>query len=206
MSFIIFIGLIVSILVTCGLGAIAFLNVAFTAPRAAVAACAGCPQTCAKCRLRLIPVTPPELLAIADRLKTTESDEAVDLIRRTAQSNAEAIASVRSSDHLPICPLRAEDGSCLVDTVRPAACRVATAAIDSAQSGDLDILLKLTAHDVLPQVDTSLYQGLRVAGLDATAYELNGGLAVALASPDVARRWRKGDTVFAGCPVVADRN
>lgn len=134
--------------------------------------CPICPRT------RIVAVTQPEVLTIADYVKRTRSADAVESIRITAQANAEKIVGPTSLGDIPSCALQAEDGTCLGGPALPLAC------YNDETVGNVKV-----------------HEGLRLAESDTTTYELNGALAVALTLPSGAHRWSQGEEVFAGCRV-----
>lgn len=216
MFFVVFAGLLLAVLVVCGLCTVSFFSVAFAGPQQAIGnpargsrslslakpaaklpVASSCKGTCRRCAkscfagMRLIPVTPPEALAIADHLRRTQSAQQIDGILAIAVAQAAELAQHPGTANPPGCALLAGDGHCLAGPVRPVACSTSSEiAVGASESA-----LPATAS---PATE-GLYQGLRLAGLDMTTYELNGAVAVALSAADAAERWQRHEPVFAGC-------
>ncbi len=73
----------------------------------------------------MIPVTAPEVFAIADFLSMSRTREEVESIYQAAESNdRECIPGHLRCDH-PRCPLLKADGGCAVHPIRPQYCRSA---------------------------------------------------------------------------------
>lgn len=218
MFFILFAGLLVALLVMCGLCTASFFSVAFAGPQqfarrpsrrapprreAAVPSqlpvmssckgkCRRCPSEGCLAGKRAVAVTPPEAFAIAEYVRSTQPPREVERILITAAAEAARWAEQPAAASAPRCALLAGDGHCLAGPVRPEICHVAPAASATA-AGE-----SRTPGDP-PSPADGLRQGLRLAGLDITPYELNGAVAVALSQPDGARRWQQHEPIFAAC-------
>lgn len=221
MFFVVMFGLLLAVVAVCGLCTASFFSVAFAAPQPAagraaksrslvaplraegklpvVTACKGncrrCPSGRCQAGLRLIPVTPPEALAIADYLRHTQSTQQLDETLLTAVTQAGELAEHPATASPPGCALLAGDGHCLAGPVRPAACHVGLPEAN-ALSGAAE-----PPGEASPQCE-ALLQGLRLSRLDMNPYELNGALAVALAMSDAADRWQRHEPIFSGCRKV----
>lgn len=160
-------------------------------------------------------VTAPEALRIAADLRQTHSKSELERIFDTAVENINTIASrageVRKLAPLP-CPLQGKDHVCCVYGARPLRCRPLHAVFVAKGMGgrntDLDVAPnKELSEDRYEQtvaqgIEIGLTRTLESAGLDANVYELNSALAMALATPDAATRWARGEHVFANCQTL----
>jgi len=165
-----------------------------------------CPET----GQGLVGVTAPEALAIADYLRKHRSRAEQQRIYELAVANAKTITDRERSagDVVPPvpCPLHGQGHVCCVYGARPLRCRPLHAIsiakeMDSNSLPPADSQAQSTdekghEHTVAQGIEIGLTRALKSAGLDARIYELNGALATALASPDAAERWAKGESVF----------
>jgi hypothetical protein len=152
-------------------------------------------------KLAMVPVTAPEALAMADYLRRTRSPEEVTRLGDRAAEKANQIASGKcseSSQEIGACALLEASGVCAVDCIRPVCCSMAAARQESRAENPLDVL-NSHAHDAGPEVNRGVCEGLQLAGLDGGEYELNSALAAALRTPEAARRWARGEGMFAQC-------
>lgn len=170
-------------------------------PPRPIACGANCPWCC---HIRLT-ASPPEVLLVLQYIRDTFSDgEIAALKQKVANIDGHTRGldgGARARLRLP-CPLL-KDGSCSVHRVRPLSCR-AVASVDVAAC-------KRAYHsrmqEPVPQLELQyqaangvgygLYAGLVDAGFQVEDVEMNAALALGLAEGDIAKRWLKGEPVFA---------
>lgn len=160
--------------------------------------------TCPKTGQGRVGVTAPEVLAIAAHIRQEKSRSGQRRIYELAVGNAKQIASRAKGDTAPCpCALQGKDQVCCVFAHRPLRCRPLHAIVIANELGrhDTPSVNSPTAESgheriVALGIETGLTRALKTAGLDANRYELNSALAVALATPDAAERWAKGEDVF----------
>jgi len=149
----------------------------------------------------VIPVTAPEVFAIAEYVRATRSAAESARIALRARRNVDVMAAGQSADTetpLSSCPLLETDGTCAAFSVRPIwcqTCALCQAAKKQSSSESLDGVRRSAEQD--PK--RGLSAGLRLAELDGSQYELNDALATVLAIPDAAEQWGRGDDVFRNC-------
>lgn len=162
-------------------------------------------KTCPNSHPRQIAVTAPEVFAIVAELERSYPKSELPLIRDIAVLNARRARFV-TADEFPqagiTCPLRTQDGHCLTFTSRPIACRHLCSSCRCGDNGGCHDAKNFSA-EVVEQLHNGmsdgLSEGLRQAGLDDGVYELNDALATALAVPQAASRWSRGEAIFAHC-------
>ncbi|MCE9527912.1 MAG: hypothetical protein K8R36_17865 [Planctomycetales bacterium] len=165
---------------------------------------------CTSCRHRMIGVTAPEALAIADEIQSSQSKPEVKRIRDLAAANAAAAAGLDLAQYKEaqlVCPLLTCDSTCVVYDARPIRCRGWSPA-EGEESSLPNARNRCVAPD--PYADAvgrgaeeGLAQALESAGLGGEIYELNSALAAALSNADAPAQWIRGEPVFAGCHVYA---
>lgn len=145
-----------------------------------------------------IGITAPEVLAIADQIRSDPAE--AKRIREIAITNMRRLAEhVSDESDVPlVCPLRTNEGTCAAYALRPIHCRGICRPAAAVSPQDARILEDL-ARDLGQGVEMGLSNGLEAAGLDGHVYELNSALAVALDNPDASQRWAQGEDVLASC-------
>jgi hypothetical protein len=161
---------------------------------------------CTSCRHRMIGVTAPEALAIAEAIQASQGKQEVKRIRELATANAAASTGLNHEQYKEaqlVCPLLTCDSTCVVYDARPIRCRGWTPT-EGAESSAPIATRRCVAPD--PHADAvgrgaeeGLSQALESAGLGGEIYELNSALAVALSNADAPEQWAHGEPVFAGC-------
>lgn len=155
-----------------------------------------------------IGVTVPEVLAIADRVRSTLPKRQRQRILRRATAIAAArpvTVAVGEERRPPPCALQGEDCVCMTYGDRPLRCRpyhagIALRSLADTEDADGDAAAKMAdARGIAEGVEDGLVSGLDAAGLDSEVYELNAALSVALGRPDATRRWLDGEAIFATC-------
>jgi len=164
-----------------------------------------CPET----GQGLVGVTAPEVLTIAAYIRKNKSPAEQKRIHNLAVENARIIASTARGDggtkSLP-CALQGHGHVCCAYAARPLHCRPLHAigvakALASCAGSAVDYRVEAqdtNAHEqtVAQGIEIGMTRALKSAGLDASLYELNSALATALATPDAAERWARGESVF----------
>lgn len=155
-------------------------------------------------------VTAPEALAIAVYLRKNRSQAEQQRVYEMAVENADAIAAQTRGDRDPSplpCPLQGEDHVCCVYALRPLRCRplhaisiakeIGNHSEPSAAGSQAEVPGE-TGHEqtVAEGIEMGVTRALQSARLDAGVYELNSALATALAVPNAAERWAKGENLF----------
>ncbi|MCJ2184837.1 hypothetical protein MTR62_19395 [Novosphingobium sp. 1949] len=168
----------------------------------------GCPTCCA---LR-VTATAPEIFAMADyvrKVDATPQGARLALASRIRETNAQTSGQSetrRLASGTP-CPILVE-GVCVLHPVRTLACRglaaYAQAECKAAARGeDTTVALSEPHLRLRALVQHALQAALRDKGLAWGLYELNQGLALALAEPQRMDAWLAGEDSLA--PASAER-
>jgi hypothetical protein len=153
---------------------------------------------CRHRRFRRVGVTAPEVLAIADKIRSDElqsrriHDLALENVRRLSEGGDGRFA------HGMTCPLRTDAGGCLAGSLCPLQCRAHCDLTDTVDPEHVKTL-ESVSRDVGFGVEVGLSRALVSAGLDGHVYELNSALAAALEHPDASERWARGESVLDKC-------
>ncbi len=163
-----------------------------------------CRKGCGHCCWSTVGVMAPEVIHLAERLRTTLSEEEFAALREMAESHAARLQAMDRGERLrarvPCALLR--DGACSAYQHRPLVCRWACS---SNLQSCLDHLvhqktayLEMEGVRYLPtqEVWRGKRAGLREAGLDTSLLALNSALAIALKGPDIAHRYLAAESVF----------
>ena len=154
---------------------------------------------CRERSFRRIGVTAPEVLAIADMIRSDRQE--AKRIHDIAEFNAERLAETgcENTSATPLaCPLRTKEGGCIAGSFCPLHCRAVCHLTDELMPGNARILEDV-ARDLCFGIEVGVSRALDAAGLDGHVYELNDALAVALEIPDASKQWAKGRNVLANC-------
>jgi Fe-S-cluster containining protein len=164
-----------------------------------------CREGCAWCCYSQVGVSAPEVLRIAEYLRTALSP---DDLAATSQRLAALDEKVRGMSNLQRaevalpCALLVND-RCSVYSVRPIACRKCHSTDASVcersfkeTTNSLSIPMFYSVFERVGHVQDGLLAGLSEAGLKADLHELTTALRIALETPDAAERWLRGDKVF----------
>lgn len=160
----------------------------------------GCPFCC---HVRLT-ASPPEILFIADHIRTTWPADRVaaiklklaNLDRLTRGRDAEAREAMR----LP-CPMLV-DNSCGIHRVRPISCRAVASVDVAACRRSYNSRMREPVPQVTQQLNAAngvgygLTAGLAEAGYPQENLEFIAALRIALEDDDAAKRWLGGEGVF----------
>jgi Fe-S-cluster containining protein len=159
-----------------------------------------CRKGCAYCCTQLVTLTAPEAFFVARALrKRRDLKERIAAADKTTRGLS---LEERLKAHT-VCPLL-DAGACSIYAARPLGCHAFV-------SVNLDACRATFEHDAPPQIPQPvehsavlyacrlmLNAALRLAGLKAESYELNGAVTRALDAPDTERRWLAGEDVLAG--------
>lgn len=168
-----------------------------------------CVAGCACCCHTAVTVAAPEVFAIADYLRQTLAAADLAAVRSRLDQNAARAAGCTRDEYIAAlipCGLLTPDGNCRAHPVRPLACagflstsRAACEAEFRREPGRTPVPTDRFAMLVGLGASHGLRQACAAAGLDGEFYELHHALRVALAAPDAAARWLRGEPVFADC-------
>lgn len=144
-----------------------------------------------------IRVTVPEALAIADDLHARLPAAEVRRVLRRAQEN-ETLFERCDADvcQSALCPLLADDGTCLVFGTRPLECR-GRCGLPCGPSPEAAEATMAPTEDYAATVTDGMQAGLTTAlaaaGFDGGRYELNHALTAVLADAEAVERWTRGE-------------
>lgn len=163
-----------------------------------------CARGCSHCCHQRVEVTAPEALAIAKHLRETWDDDARAVLATRLDETATRMRE-RASHRDPVaCAFLAHDGTCLIYTARPHACR-------RGHSLDAEVC-RVAKEDPTSQVlipdNTTLSwntaavilgyrEGFARAQRPLGALEMNAAVAIASGESDAEERWMRGEDVFA---------
>ena len=157
---------------------------------------------CGQRRQESIFVTPPEALAIVAQLRQRMSGGALARLRKTAWDSAVKISAAgppARGAELPACPLLAKNGCCLTFSARPIQCRGQCLPLAANGSNGSEPAAADFVATMRRGITAGLTSGLEATHHDGQRYELNSALARALAMPNAAARWSRGEPVFSAC-------
>jgi len=160
------------------------------------------------CHLYVVMTTIPELLVIAEHLRSTLAEaELADVRQRTSTTLERRRSKHKFQPAVPFipCPLLVDD-RCSVYEVRPLVCQ-------AWYSADIRLCQQseggLTANQDIMRLFSGISVGLSAAladhGLECREVELIAALEIALNAPDVTQRWLAGESLFAAAeapPVI----
>lgn len=167
-----------------------------------------CGPRCPSCCVAKVVVTAPEILRIAEHLRTTRDEAALAALLERVRA-ADAVTrglsrAARREAGVP-CPLL-EGGSCSVHPVRPLLC----AGWNSLDVGACERYFEAPAGEPVPPVPplhapayevtsavlAGLGKGCFDEGLDGSLLELIAALRIALERPNAKERWQRRLPVF----------
>ncbi|CCD88628.1 putative Fe-S-cluster oxidoreductase [Bradyrhizobium sp. ORS 285] len=184
-----------------------------TAHLPALACAKGCPSCCA---LR-VTATAPEIFLLARYVRQIDArmpGSALGSLSRRIRLANRATRELSETERMRLrqpCPFVVR-GGCIIHPVRPLACRGHASfdrrACAQAMAGrDVDVPVSGPHIALRSLVQDALRAALDRAGLASDLYELNQGLALALADPEREAAWRSGQDSLAaariGPPAVA---
>ena len=164
-----------------------------------------CRAGCSYCCSLQVHVTAPEILRIADHLRATYSQEALDAVLtrvKQADDKTRGLDSVQRFYARISCPFLI-DNACSIYNVRPLACRGYTsyswlACLRSRQKGlqKRPIPRGAAQIDIYHSALEGILAGLDTVGLRPQMLELIAAVRVALERPNSTEAWLKGEPVF----------
>ncbi|MGJ4996352.1 YkgJ family cysteine cluster protein [Bradyrhizobium sp. HKCCYLS3077] len=187
-----------------------------TAHLPALACAKGCPSCCA---LR-VTATAPEIFLLARYIRQIDArmpGTALGSLSRRVKLANRATRGLDEAERMRLrqpCPFVVR-GGCIIHAVRPLACRGHASfdrrACAQAMAGrDVDVPVSGPHVALRSLVQDALRAALDGTGLASDLYELNQGLALALADPDRETAWRNGQDSLApariGPPYAAPSN
>lgn len=165
-----------------------------------------CQEGCSYCCHQVVFASAPEILRIADHLKSTRTPEQLAELRTRVGETAARVKNLDLLERAELqepCPLLDKaTGRCGVYPVRPVACR-------AYHSGDVDTCKKAfdrkDAYPVIP-INPALFHvahaygfglmtGCEARGLDPGPYDLTVALPAAL-DADLSEAWLRGERVL----------
>ncbi|CCE06942.1 conserved hypothetical protein [Bradyrhizobium sp. STM 3843] len=169
----------------------------------------GCPSCCA---LR-VSATAPEIFLINRYVRKIDAGPAgstIGLSRRIAHANraTRGLSETERMTRREPCPFIVR-GACIIHPVRPLACRGHASfdrrACAQAMAGrDVDVPLSAPHRALRGLIQDALSSALSRAGLPSGLYELNHGLALALADEARERDWMLGTDSLAPARIATD--
>ena len=164
-----------------------------------------CGPGCHYCCHARVTVTAPEVLTLARAVQRFRDPilrgAVTDKVRRAAAAVRDLEDDGQWHPDRP-CPLLGAKGTCSVYDFRPLSCRAVTARdvtlCQAAFGGRIEtaqfVSFPLETRGLLAAAGL---KALKDAGYPVAAYELSAALTMALATPDIERRWLAGEDVFA---------
>jgi uncharacterized protein len=167
-----------------------------------------CSMGCWFCCTQMVAVTIPEVLRLADHIRSAYSAEERENLNERMASYMKATEAWHRGDHSKkarhVCPLlRIADGACNVWQERPLICRgfnstdhkmCITKRDDPVN--DPDVPRIMGQFYAATSARTGLRRGLGKHGLDNQLHEMIPALMVALENEDSAERYLSGDPLF----------
>ena len=167
-----------------------------------------CREGCAWCCYSQVRASVPEVLRIAEYLRTALSqDDLAATCQRLAalDEKTRGMSNLQRAEAALPCALLVND-RCSVYSVRPIACRKYHSADASVcersfkeTTNSLSIPMFYSVFERVTHVQDGLLAGLSEAGLKADLHELTTALRIALETPDAPERWLRGEKVFPTC-------
>ncbi|MBI3542477.1 MAG: YkgJ family cysteine cluster protein [Deltaproteobacteria bacterium] len=168
-----------------------------------------CEEGCSYCCHQPATVFPFEAIRIARVLKESLSNERLEALEEKMKSRVKGLkgASVRKNiNDKTACPLLVDD-CCSIYANRPLTCRLAHSfsvkrcrVSFQKDRTKVEIPISLELLTGISGIIEGAFERLPEKGLDANLYELCSAVLAALADPDAAAKWAKGDRrVFEGC-------
>jgi hypothetical protein len=166
-----------------------------------------CREGCAFCCHLKVLVTAPEVLRLAEHIRSTRTPEELRTVRARVARADEVTRDMTTDERAGIkvsCPLLV-DGICEAYEARPLACRGANSLDPIAcqrayEHPDeiIDIPVYKPELQVTEAVRAGLASGAAVNGLDGRLFELNAALNIALDTPNAGEAWAHGRPVLDG--------
>lgn len=165
-----------------------------------------CKEGCSYCCYFKVDVSPNEVFAISDYMKTVLSDEEFEHQIERAKENKIQVAMLSQSKRIVTnvaCPLLVDD-MCSVYEIRPAMCRkIHSTDVDACKhsfDNPEDSNIENAEHPVLAAITmtmlTAAREGFISHKLDSTVYDLSEVLILALEDSKYKKRWLNGEKAF----------
>jgi Fe-S-cluster containining protein len=166
-----------------------------------------CQEGCAHCCYTSVFASTPELLRIADHLKTTRNPSELAALQQRAEETAAKVRDLdldsRAKARVPCPLLDVQTGKCTAYEVRPVGCRayhsadvtVCRKAFDAGEANPIIPVNPVLFH-VAHAYGFGMMTGCASDGLDVGPYDLAATLPAALAGEDLPRRWLAKEKVF----------
>jgi hypothetical protein len=158
-----------------------------------------CARGCSSCCHQRVELTSPEVLALADHLRTTLDEAAFAKLRARVEETARALVGVDGRAHhlrQIRCALLDDSGSCTAHAARPLACRRAhSTEVAPCEAAHANPAQKQTIPDDptlswnTAAVVLGYLEGLERGGASIDVFELHRALAIALADLGVEAEW-----------------
>jgi Fe-S-cluster containining protein len=170
-----------------------------------------CSVGCAFCCAIPVAVSPPEALYIAAYLQETLSAEEQVEIRTRLRTRVEERQGWTVDERLArkrLCIFLRDDWQCGIYSIRPLACRGYSSLSRSAcEEAFTDRGDRVRVHAFVRELAAGVIYGLVLAskelGLEWGRHEFEAAVSRAMETPDAARRWARGERVFAGCDQIS---
>jgi uncharacterized protein len=166
-----------------------------------------CSKGCWFCCTHVVVATAPEILLLADHIRTTWNAEAIRQLHMRIEAHKDALADFRSGRSATpprfACPLL-EDGACSVWLSRPLVCRGWNSVrVEDCKEKMERPHAEVREHGFAPQVAVAdfirqgMSESLASSGVNGELCELALGLQIALDIPEAGDRYAAGEDVFA---------
>jgi Fe-S-cluster containining protein len=165
-----------------------------------------CDAGCSHCCRRLkVTMTQIEAIRLAAHLRSELSEDDLAALRKEVDAAFAAVGGLTAAERAGVdraCPLLDDAGRCRAYAARPLSCRGANAFDASACAKSLADGGKTVVEHDAPQlgIASSIAEGATYATRDARRdfriVELVAALHVALADPEITKRWSRGERVF----------
>jgi len=165
-----------------------------------------CKAGCAWCCVAKIVAAPPEVLHIAEHLRSTLAPDAYTTLVERVRDISERTRGLSRAERLEArvpCPLLDESGACSVHAVRPLVCAGWNSLDAAACEAHLGARaappppLHAPSNELCQAVLGGLFGAAQDLGLDSRPVELQAALTIALTDPTAGDRWLRGESVFA---------
>ncbi len=166
-----------------------------------------CRPGCAYCCHLKVAVSPAEAIRLAEALRASLDDAALDALRARVRATVERTRGLDASAHADLrlpCPVLDERGQCLGYAARPTSCAGATSydaarcreAFQSVTNEDVPIPHYGPERRAAGAARAGLTAALFGKKLDGRVLELGSALAILLEDPEARGRWERGEPAF----------
>lgn len=172
-----------------------------------------CREGCAWCCHQNVRVTAPEVFQLASYIDRTMAPDVAQRVRANIAATAPRVrgtnAVARGKLRVP-CPLLV-DNRCTVYAVRPLACAEFTSFDVEQCKSAMGTTFREIIHEkarlvAYKAIQLGLARGLKhsLRKCETQPLELTAALPVAVANPDAAEKWLRGEPIFAGAHLQPD--